>query len=76
MRTRLAISVADITAGGGIDIWVEGNGWGQVPVAMNLGASHDEIGVAALCLGLMFPLKDPMNMATSIGEVSFYLDDP
>jgi hypothetical protein len=73
MMTRLPITVADLMSGRGIDIlvWHE-----QRALALHGSAAHTDVGVAALCQGLKFDLKDPANHLTTIGHVAFYLDDP
>ncbi|WP_437710550.1 TIR domain-containing protein [Sorangium sp. So ce448] len=76
MSTRLPIAVADLMAGGGVDIWIDRGTTTQMPIAVHPRASYSEIGVFALCRGLRFDLKDPLNLSAQVGNVSFYLDDP
>jgi hypothetical protein len=74
MTRRFEVSTADLMLGRGIDIFVRR---GDELVAEHLGASYDEIGIAALCIGLLFPVYPPgQNTAAGYHKASFFLDDP
>jgi hypothetical protein len=74
MTRRFNVTTADLMLGQGIDIFVRR---GDELLAEHLGASHKEIGIAALCIGLLFPVYPPgQKTAAGYHRVAFYLDDP
>lgn len=69
--TRLPLTAGDLLIGRGIDIAVMD---GQSPWAVRYGASHQEVGASALCVGLGFDVQSPSTGQTA-GKVYFYLDE-
>ena len=74
MTRRFELTTGDLMHGHGIDIFIRR---GDELLAEHLGASHDDIGVAALCIGLLFPVYPPgQKTAAGTPRIAVFLDDP